>query len=286
VDLVGGIIARLDRRSPIWADRLRWRRTRRDDLALRVVDALVSRGDVVVDVGASRGLFSSRMHDLVGRRGAVHAFEPNPAHHQRLQAVADDGTVTVYPAALSDHEGHATLQVPLIDGRAYTGLASLEQRSDPSARTVIVPTLRLDDVLGPDEPLSFIKCDVEGHEDAVMRGARGVLTRNRPAVLVEIEQRHRIADAAKAFDEFRAMGYAGWALFPGGLRPLDAFDLERDQLAFLASPRAGEIMPRGYVHNFLFLPPDTDVGSLLDRAAERPAGANRASRAAVRSPRP
>ena len=174
MDLVGGIIARLDRRSPIWADRLRWRRTRRDDLALRVVDALVSRGDVVVDVGASRGLFSSRMHDLVGRRGAVHAFEPNPAHHQRLQAVADDGTVTVHPAALSDHEGTATLHVPLIDGRAYTGLASLEQRSHPSARTVIVPTLRLDDVLGPDESLSFIKCDVEGHEDAVQEGDIGI----------------------------------------------------------------------------------------------------------------
>jgi FkbM family methyltransferase len=267
VDVIGGVIARLERYSPLWSDRLRWRRARREDLALRVVDALVSRGDVVVDIGASRGLFSSRMRDLVGPAGAVHAFEPNPEHHQRLRSLAAHGRVTLHPVALSDHEGQATLHVPLIDGRAYTGWASLEQRSDAAAQTVAVPTHRLDDVLGPEDRVSFIKCDVEGHEDAVMKGARGVLARSRPGVLVEIEQRHRSAEVAQAFDEFLALGYEGWALFPDGLRPLEDFELQRDQHAFLSGPPSGEVMPRGYVHNFLFLAPGTDVSSLRDRAA-------------------
>ena len=148
MDVIGGVIARLDRYSPLWSDRLRWRRAAREDLALRVVDALVSRGDVVVDIGASRGLFSSRMRDLVGPRGAVHAFEPNPEHHERLRSLAAHGRVRLHPVALSDHEGQATLHVPLIDGRAYTGWASLEEHPHEAAQTVAVPTHRLDDVLG------------------------------------------------------------------------------------------------------------------------------------------
>lgn len=278
MDVIGGVIARLDRYSPLWSDRLRWRRARHDDVALRVVDALVSRGDVVADIGASRGLFASRMRDLVGREGVVHAFEPNPEHHARLRALAAHGRVTLHAVALSDHEGEATLHVPLIDGRPYTGWASLERRSHDPAHTVAVPTHRLDDVLAHEGRVSFIKCDVEGHEDAVMKGARGVLARSRPGVLVEIEQRHRSADVARAFAEFLDSGYEGWALFPAGLRPLAAFDLDRDQLAFLADSPGGEVMPHGYVHNFLFLAPGTDVDSLLDRtAATPPAGRSSSS---------
>ena len=41
-----------------------------------------------------------------------------------------------------------------------------------------------------DSPISFIKCDVEGHEFAVLRGAERLLARSKPALLVEIEERH------------------------------------------------------------------------------------------------
>jgi FkbM family methyltransferase len=268
MDVIGGLIARLDGPAPLWADRLTWRRARRSDAARRVIDALVKRGDVAVDVGASRGVFSARLHDLVGPRGAVHAFEPNPEHQGRLHKLARDGRIVVHAVALSDRDGEATLHIPLIEGRAVAGCASLEPRWADSASAVTVPVLRLDDALGPDERVGFIKCDAEGHEDAVMEGAREVLARSGPGVLVEIEQRHRSAELTRAFDWFAALGYEGWAVFPGGLRPLAAFDLDRDQFAFLGGEPAGE-MPRGYVNDFLFVLPGRNLSALLDPTARR-----------------
>lgn len=261
MDLIGGIIARLDPRSPIWADRLRWRRARGEDGALRVVDELVGRGSTVLDIGAHRGTFSARMRDLVGPRGTVHAFEPNPEHLARLRLIGADGRVALHPLALSDTTGTSVLHIPLAEGGS--GLASLEQHGSADEHTVVIATMRLDDVAGLPEHIDFIKCDVEGHEDAVIRGAERVIARSKPPILVEIEQRHRSASPTEAFDTLLSLGYAGWALFPTGLKPLECFDLQRDQLAFVEQAPRAPIMPRAYVHNFLFAVPTTDLGALL-----------------------
>jgi FkbM family methyltransferase len=266
MDVVGGVIARLDSRAPRTADRLRWRRERESDVALRCVELLVGRGDNVLDIGAMRGLFSSRMLDLVGRRGTVQCFEPNPAHYDRLDTLARHAPLRVHRAGLSDHPGEATLSIPVVDGRPFLGWASLEGREGYPVQTLSVPILRLDDLVDPRRPIAFIKCDVEGHEDAVMRGGHSLLARDRPAVLVEIEQRHRSAPVGEAFELFARLGYEGWALFDVGLRPLDAFDLDHDQLHFLRRNPEGEVMPDGYVHNFLFVTLGTDVAPLLDPA--------------------
>lgn len=266
MDVVGGVIARLDGRAPRVADRLRWRRLGRDDVTQRAMELLVSPGDAVLDIGAMRGLFSSRLLDLVGPRGTVHAFEPNPAHHERLAMLARRGPLEVHRAGLSDHDSEATLHVPVVDGKPYLGWASLEDRDQYTVQTLAVTILTLDGVLGTDQPVTFIKCDVEGHEDAVIRGAGKLLARDMPAVLIEIEDRHRSAPVGVAFDSFAELGYEPWAIFPAGIRPLSAFNLERDQLAFLRRPPGSELMPRGYVHNFLFVAPGTDVAALVDPA--------------------
>jgi FkbM family methyltransferase len=268
MDPLGALIARLDRHAPIWSDRLQWRRNRQRDAALRVMDALVARGGLTVDIGAERGLFSSRMLDLVGRNGTVHAFEPNPIHQPRLQALAKDRRLRIHATALSDQNGNATLRIPVFDGQPHPGLASLENGSGIDGETAVVPTARLDDVLELSSPVSFIKCDVEGHEEAVFRGAQEMLTRCRPSILVELEERHRSGAVSSFVSQFAGLGYEGWAVFPSGLRPVSEFDLERDQLAFINGAPV-DVMPDGYVHNFVFVLASTDVGCVIDPACRR-----------------
>jgi FkbM family methyltransferase len=266
LDVVAGFTRILDGHSPTMASRLQWRRDRRTDVALRVVDALVTRGDVALDIGALRGDYALRMLDLVGRHGSVHAFEPNPAHHDRLLALSSRGRhVEVHPFALSDRNGDAVLHIPAAGGPS-AGLASLEQRPNSAVQAVTVTTRRLDDVLGGAQRVDFIKCDVEGHEDAVLGGAQDLLAREHPVLLIEIEQRHRRSDVTSAFDRLSALGYEGWALFGDGIRPLAEFDVERDQLSWLSVASPKGIMPHGYVHNFLFVDPGTDVRRLTDPA--------------------
>jgi FkbM family methyltransferase len=270
MDVIGGVIARLDEPVPRLADRMRWRRLRRSDTARRVVDLLVARQDVVLDIGAAHGHFATRMLDLVGPRGAVHAFEPNPVHHPRLRTIAKTGPLTLHPVALSDHPGQATLHVPVLAGDARAGLASLEPRAGAEVQEVEVPVMRLDDVVGDEVKVAFIKCDVEGHEDAVMRGAEALLARDRPPVLVEIEQRHRAEDVGTAIDRFTALGYEAWAVFCTGLRPVAEFDLERDQLAIVRQGEP-EVMPPEYVNDFLFAAPGIELGPVLDPGWRRTA---------------
>jgi len=240
-----------------------WKR-RRGERLLPVVDALVSPGDAVVDIGANWGMFTARLACLVGRRGQVDAFEPHPHHARSLSAIARRRPqVTVHATALSNVAGEAQLHVPVVGGRSVTALGSLVPIAvDAGDDVIVVPTQRLDDVLAHRRGPSFIKCDVEGLELRVLRGAEATLRRTLPVLLVEIEQRHQKAPVHETFAYLSGLGYDGWFLGPAGLGPLTEFDLERHQLVpFRASQ--GEQNVRGdYVADFLFAAPGLDVARL------------------------
>ena len=57
---------------------------------------------------------------------------------------------------------------------------------------------------------------MEGHEQRVFDGAKGVLDRDRPVVLTELEQRHREEPLENTFAFFADAGYAGWFLSEAG----------------------------------------------------------------------
>lgn len=56
------------------------------------------------------------------------------------------------------------------------------------------------------EPIGCIKIDVEGHEDAVLRGGRRLLFRDHPSLIVEIEERHKRHSVSSAADARTALG--------------------------------------------------------------------------------
>lgn len=265
--LLRPVIHQLDDRTPALAAVLRWHRAARGGAVVQpLVDKLVRPGNVALDIGASRGLFTARLLQLVGDSGEVHAFEPYPVHVQRLRKIAARRrNLQVHAVALSDRSGEGQLMVPVVDGRPYEGMGSLEDprmKLGSGAETIDVALARLDDVVG-DRRVDFVKCDVEGHEDFVFKAAEHVLAQ-RPVILVEIEQRHRGTDPRVLINQLEGTGLRGWAVFADGLRPATEFDLERDQLRFLAGA-TGESMPAGYVNDFLFTPPDTDVTPFLAR---------------------
>jgi FkbM family methyltransferase len=248
--------------------RLWWVRAHAGDPALKLLGRLVREGQTVVDIGADLGLYSSRLAELVGPSGRVHAFEPNPTRHAVLASLAAaQPTVVVHPVGLSDHEGHEELYVPIKHGEVVSAFGRL---SPPPAdaegvsweRTPVKVTT-LDFALQAEASrISFVKCDVEGHELAVLRGAEQTLRGGLPALLIEIEQRHSEVGVEATFEHLLGLGYSGWAIGSEGLHPLDQFDLDRDQLAFLSGFELRD-MPSGYVHDFLFAPPSLDVEQQL-----------------------
>ncbi len=238
---------------------------RRHGHALRAVDALVGRGDAVVDAGANWGLYAARLAHLVGRDGQVDAFEPHPAHALTLAALAcRRPQLAVHAIALASAPGRAELHVPIVGGRRVTALASLGRPAAEVEHEVVpVAVGTLDSALAGRRAPSFVKLDVEGLELAVLRGAEQTLRASRPALLVEIEQRHQEAPIAETFAYLAGLGYAGHYFGPAGLAPLEDFDVERDQLAHVGPDATEYGMPAGYVADFLFADPALDVARLV-----------------------
>lgn len=203
-------------------------------------------------------MFTTRLSELVGPAGRVLAFDPNPECVARLEQIARaSGNVVVHASALSETRGVAVLHVPVRSGARLDALGHLGDATEGNEIALSVPTVTLDEVLdAEDRRVRFVKCDVEGHELAVLRGATSVLEDERPALLVEIEWRHAGEAMHETFELLRAAGYAGEVVTPAGPRPLSGFDLERDQLAHLGDELEHGVMPRDYLNEFLFTFPE------------------------------
>jgi FkbM family methyltransferase len=166
-----------------------WQRAPREEAEQNVMRQVVRQGDVVFDIGANVGLHSVLLSRLVGREGRLVVFEPNSALLPNLRRTLQGLENTVlFECALSDRAGQAEFFVPADDMKAsladWTDVAT-----DGKAREVTCEQSRLDDLIeagAVGEP-DFIKCDVEGAELLVFRGARRVLDRpDAPVVLFEV----------------------------------------------------------------------------------------------------
>ncbi|WP_327236301.1 FkbM family methyltransferase [Streptomyces sp. NBC_01317] len=145
----------------------------------------------VLDVGAHVGYYAM-IAALSAPKAKVHAFEPVPPIHARLAVnhrVNGVKNLVLHQKGVSDHVGFADINIrfPLVN-LLSTG-SSLEDFTKPvaSAITSRVQLVSLDDALG-DTPIDLIKIDVEGHEPSVLAGARHLLKRDRPVVILEALQ--------------------------------------------------------------------------------------------------
>lgn len=235
-----------------WSRRL----TRRLEPEFDYAMSLAKPGSVVVDIGANIGIYT---YGFLKRGAIVHAVEPQPACAASVRALeasilplgrARGRILTVHETAIGPSFGEMELQIPLRNGRTDTESASLV-RSAGEHLIVRVPIRPIDSFGWRN--ISFVKVDVEGYEVPVIASAAETIRRERPALLVEIEQRHHqepILDVFRSVFDVLGPGYEGWYLgADGSRRPLASFDIERDQLLGLTNVTAPT-----YVNNFFFLP--------------------------------
>lgn len=187
---------------------------------VELLHEICPRNCVALDIGANHGGYTWELRNIASE---VHAFEPNPALAWDLCfAFALDWSVHVHRVALSDTAGEATLRVPTAsDGLATiaccNGLSGLPVREIP-VRVAMLDNYRLEDV-------GFIKIDVEGHELAVLHGARELLRRDRPTLLIEAAEQHRPGAVASVWKFLQPFGYRGWFSFGDARWDISAFEL-------------------------------------------------------------
>ncbi|HHJ12930.1 MAG TPA: FkbM family methyltransferase [Gammaproteobacteria bacterium] len=222
--------------------RLRFARYRRRKEAdeIRFLRSLPLAGKTLIDIGANKGVYCYWLSRAAGPEGRVYAFEPQPELVHHLHALAGAfglDNLRLENCALSDRDGRAGLYRQ----QAGAGDAALDPAGGPERLEVPVTTL---DAWAARERLAgvaFIKCDVEGHELAVLRGARGVLGKYAPVLQVEIH--HRDAHTGAVFDLLEGLGYEGFFWYAGKRLPAREFSCWPDRKPGLDH------------RNYLFLPP-------------------------------
>jgi FkbM family methyltransferase len=160
----------------------------------RLYISILRKGDVVIDAGANVGYFTMLFSDLVGPYGHVHAFEPMPATFsllsKNLQRFPYYTNVSLNCAALGESDRRTKIFLPNGDH----GQAALVYHRDGSWRNAKVAPFdiemtRLDRYAQHLSRIDLLKCDVEGAEFLVLRGAESILRRFRPKIFLELDTR-------------------------------------------------------------------------------------------------
>jgi FkbM family methyltransferase len=197
-----------------WSDRSYYFLGRWYDLEIQLLIAdLVRPGETIVDVGANRGAFALVASHLVGSRGKVICFEPNPHSVKSLEDVIELNkarNITIHQCGLADKDDVLTLTVPLIN----SGEGSFGSSQYKDNLMFSVPVRRGDGILANEKP-SLIKIDVEGFETKVILGLSKTIERWSPIVITEVIARH-LERARSSVEDLKntmeRLGYKGFKL--------------------------------------------------------------------------
>lgn len=221
---------------------------------LRILPFLIDPTRNAVDAGANKGVYTYWLERLSAH---VHAYEPNPKMFDVLKSGVGS-KATVHHAALSDQGGSFTLRIPKTARGTYSnqGGSLNHDKVGDSYGEVIVETHRLDDQ--GIQNVGFLKIDVEGHEMAVLDGALKTIARDRPTLLIEMEQQHTKMEQQHTkrpieidLKRVTDLGYRMLFLRRGVLTDGRLFD---PVLHHTNAPS-----PQDYVFNFIFLPAEKPV---------------------------
>jgi FkbM family methyltransferase len=201
------------------------------DLALsEAIWRLLDPGERALDAGANLGYVTSLMAARTGPRGHVDSFEPHPALFQELSDnAAPWDRVRLHRTALSDRRGRAFLKVPDYF-EVNRGTASVNFQGEGCEVTLET----LDDLFAGDR-FDVVKIDVEGHEAAVLAGARRML------------ERHAIRDIV--FEDFNPFPSAAMAMVTGSGYTL--FRIEKNLLGPALCDPASAVKTQWSAVNYL-----------------------------------
>ena len=170
---------------------------------------LVSAASCVCDIGANIGNHSVYFGRILGA-ARVMAFEPQAYVHATLtRNIALNGLAdraSAFNCMLGESAGNGRV--------ARFSTRNLGATSFVADDSGDVPMCALDDVLPPEalDSLDLIKIDVEGMQDAVLRGAAGILHARKPALWVEILERDQTGQ--DTIDYLAGFGYRPELLGP------------------------------------------------------------------------
>ncbi len=148
----------------------------------KLVKNEVKNGDVVLDIGSHIGYYTIMFSKLVGNKGKVYAFEPNPNNFAILKKNVELNNcknVVLVQKAVSNKTGKVNLYFDEefeISSRTYNP-------HNKRYKHIEVDSIKLDDYFN-NTKIDFIKMDIEGSECNAVEGMTNLLNKNKELKIV------------------------------------------------------------------------------------------------------
>ena len=185
---------------------------------LKLIESFGNKKKNAVDVGVYRGVYSYKLSKHFKK---VYSYEPNPLLYpylkKNLEQIIENMILSNF--ALSDKTGNINLRIPKrsksifkknIEELYQLGCATIhDQNLFKEFDTFIVKKEKLDNLL-QEEQIGFIKIDVEGHETEVIKGSIELIKKQKPILLIEIEERHSKKPVLDTIKFINSLGYKSY----------------------------------------------------------------------------
>ena len=150
---------------------------------------IIKQGMIVVDIGANIGYYTLISAKLVGNKGKVYAFEPEPNNFEFLVKNVEINKYTnviTIQKAISNKHG----KIELFVDKVNWGAASFSENNIQIQKggIVEVEAVTLDEFFENvvrDDKVDFIKIDTQGAEELIVEGAEKVFKNNNLKIIME-----------------------------------------------------------------------------------------------------
>ncbi len=170
----------------------------------------VERGDIVIDVGASKGLFTN---SVVDRAELIVAIEPEPKNIDYLVEITRDlPNVIIVPLGLWNYKTELPLYLHTPGQHSLLNRGKSAMNIQVNTLDNIVSELNL-------QRVDFIKMDIEGAELEALEGAEETLKKARKVVIAAYHVRNGEPTYNKVIDFLQKRGFKtiGTTLIPNML---------------------------------------------------------------------
>ena len=144
------------------------------------IEYLKSIGGNIIHAGTGFGDFLPALKDC-----NVFTFEPNQLmYHAALKTIKLNNlnNVTIYPYAIGDYDGDNKLK----------HIDELGQEMGPRSEIgdgIIIKQVKLDTIIPKSTKIDLIHLDLEGYEFEALLGAKEIIERDKPIIVLEIDAR-------------------------------------------------------------------------------------------------
>lgn len=210
---------------------------RQDAFEIDLLKKHVKPGYTVLDIGANIGFYADILSKLVGPNGKVHCFEPDATNFGYLEkATKNLSNVIINNNAVGPKTESIKIYTSKslnVDHRTY--------KPDDYDKEIEIQAVSIDDYLGINNKVDFIKIDIQGFEMQAMKGMGYTLKANPGLKIISEFWPYGLRKAGSSLSEyfsfFKNLG-------------CNVYLLEKNSLQLLSPEKVKQLEPLGEEHYF------------------------------------